>query len=261
MKIATTRVTLGMPQLDVYTLSEDWALATSVEQVWILLAHSMECKPSDWIDAKGDRMYCAVMALDIWFDLDDPFQEDDDVTIETEFLSIRKPHAWCEVRFSTGGRVKGCVRALTSFIKRDEAGSNKRFSKVRDIWTADDFNSDIVDNLLIQHHEAKTVLCDCKSVLDYEVNRIQDFNTADFLYFKNFVRISKAAEWRENRAGQTRLNSHRLCYYFGNVEDGETIRASVDRRGDDLTTELTDTDGKRLFLSRAIAPVVTIMQR
>ena len=261
MKTLTTTVTLGLPQLDVYTLSEDWALAAALEQVWILLAHSMGRKPSDWIDAKGDRMYGAVMALETLFDLDDPFREDDEVTVETELLSIRKPHAWGEIRFSTAGKVKGSVRLLTSFIKRSQAGSNKRFSKVRDIWTADDFNGDIVDELLIKHHEAKAIACDGNPSLDYEVNRIQDFNTADFLYFKNFVRISKAAEWRENRANPTRLNSHRSCYYFGNVEDGETICASVERRGDDLTTELTDTDGRRLFLSQATAPVVTIMQR
>lgn len=261
MKTLTTSVTLGLPQLDVYTLSEDWALAAALEQVWILLAHSMGRKPSDWIDAKGDRMYGAVMALETWFDLDDPFREDDEVTIDSDLLSIRKPHAWGEVRFSTAGKVKGGVRILTSFIKRREAGSNKRFSKVRDIWTADDFNGDIVDDLLVKHHEAKSIACNGKPAMDYEVNRIQDFNTADFLYFKNFVRISKAAEWRENRADPTRLNSHRFCYYFGNVEDGDTMRASVERWGDDLTTELTDTDGRRLFLSQATAPVVTIVRR
>lgn len=261
MNTRTATVTLGLPQLDVHTLSEDWALATALEQVWILLAHSMGRKPSDWIDSQGDRMYGAVMALETCFDLVDTFREDDVVTIETEILSIRKPHAWSEIRFIANNKQKGCVRLLTSFIKRRQTGSNKRFSKVRDIWTTDDFNDDIVENLLGKHHAAKSIQCKGQPAMEYEINRIQDFNTADFLYFKNFVRISKAAEWRYNRGEPTRLNSHRFCYYFGNVEDGERVHAFVERSEDEVVTELTDADGRRLFVSHATAPVISIAVR
>lgn len=132
-------VVLGLPHLDIHTLSEDWALAAALEQVWVLLARSMGRKPSDWRDARGDRMYGAVMALETWFDLNDTLREDDLVAIDTEILAVRKPHAWAEVRFAARGASRARVRLLTSFIKRHQNGSNKRFSKVRDIWTAEDF--------------------------------------------------------------------------------------------------------------------------
>jgi probable biosynthetic protein (TIGR04098 family) len=256
-----TEVTLGLPQLDIHTLSEDWALAAGLEQIWLLLAQSFGKKPSDWLDAQGDRMYGAVMALESRFDLSDPLREDDRVTLETEFLAIRKPHAWAEVRFRTGGKVKAEVRILTSFIKRQTKGSNKKFSKVRDIWQAEDLNGDVIDALLDRHHAAKTEAHATSPAMEYEVNRIQDFNTADFLYFKNFVRISKAAEWKQNRGNPVRLNATRQCFYFGNVEDGETMRARVARDGDTLVTELQDTEGRRLFLSLATAPLVEIAPR
>lgn len=253
--------TAGLPQLDIHTLSEDWALATALENHWILLARSMGLKPSDWIDSQGDRMYGAVIHLSTSFDLDNPLREDDAFEAQTTFLSIRKPHALSLTRFAVGDQVRAEVRLLSSFIKRQVRGSNKKFSKVRDIWTAEDFEGALVDAELDRHHAMKTHPAEGALAMEYEVNRIQDFNTADFLYFKNFVRISKAAEWRQNRGNPTRLNSHRDVWYFGNVEDGEVVMAHVGRSGDALSTVLTDVTGRRLFLSLGDAPPVTIAPR
>ena len=179
----------------------------------------------------------------------------------TEFLSIRKPHALSATRFTVDGKTKAEVRILSSFIKRKVKSSNKEFSKVRDIWTAEDFRGDLVDAELDRHHAVKSAEEAGALAMEYEVNRIQDFNTADFLYFKNFVRISKAAEWRQNRGQPVRLNQHRECWYFGNVDDGETVLAHVRREGDACTTLLFDRDQRRLFVSRATAPEVTTKPR
>lgn len=257
----TRHFTAGLPQLDIYTLSEDWALATALENHWIVLARSMGLKPSEWLDSQGDRMYGAVISLSTTFDLDDPLREDDAFAAETEFLAIRKPHALSVTRFTVAGKTKAEVRILSSFIKRKVKGSNKKFAKVREIWTAEDVNGELVDAALDRHHAMKSHPVAGDLAMTYEVNRIQDFNTADFLYFKNFVRISKAAEWRQNRGNPTRLNSHREVWYFGNVEDGEDVLAHVARAGDACTTELTDTAGRRLFVSVATAPVVGIAER
>ena len=251
----------GLPQLDIHTLSEDWALATALENHWIVLARSMGLKPSDWLDSQGDRMYGAVIYLSTGFDLENPLREDDAFAAETEFLSIRKPHALSSTRFTVDGHTKAEVRILSSFIKRKVKGSNKKFAKVRDIWTAEDVNIELIDAELDRHHAMKTHPADAPVALDYEVNRIQDFNTADFLYFKNFVRISKAAEWKQNRGNPVRLNSRRDCWYFGNVEDGDHVLAHVAREGSECTTMLSDLDSRRLFLSLAKTPLVTIAQR
>ncbi len=257
----TTHVIAGMPQLDIHTLSEDWALAQAMENHWIVLAGSLGLKPSDWIDSQGERMYAAVVYLSTAFDLDDPLREDDAFAAETEFLSIRKPHALSSTRFTVDGKVKAEVRILSSFIKRKQRGSNKKFAKVRDIWTAEDFNGELIDTELDRHHATKSLETRGELAMDYEVNRIQDFNTADFLYFKNFIRIAKAAEWRQNRGNPPRLNSRRDCWYFGNVEDGDSVLAHVGRAGDACTTVLSDAEGRRLFVSVATAPVVSIAPR
>ena len=256
-----THVTAGLPHLDIHTLSEDWALATALEGAWAILSRSLGLVPSRWIDTQGDRMYGAVMALETRFDLVDVMREDDLIAVETEILAIRKPHSWSVTRFAVGGVVKAEVWILTSFIKRSTRGSNKKFSKVRDLWTAEDVNGQMIGNLLDRHHAAKTQEAAVRPALVHEVNRIQDFNTADFLYFKNFVRIAKAAEWRENRGQPVRLNETRSCFYFGNVEDGEEIHALVGRQGDGAVTVLQDAGGRRLFLSQAVCPVVDIAVR
>ncbi|MBN2631545.1 MAG: hypothetical protein JXR75_13525 [Rhodobacteraceae bacterium] len=251
----------GLPQLDIFTLSEDWAVATALENHWRILSQSMGLKPSQWVDSQGDRIYSAVMWLSTWFDLDDVIREDDAFQAETEFLSVRKPHAISATKFVVDGKPKAEVQILTSLIKRKVKGSNKKFAKVREIWTAEDKNGALVDAELERHHAVKSQPFEGVLAMDYEVNRIQDFNTADFLYFKNFVRIAKAAEWRENRARDTRLNRMRQCWYFGNVGDGDIVHAHVARDGDRCESVLTDSDGNRLFFSLADAPVVTIPQR
>ena len=255
------QVIAGLPQLDIHTLSEDWALATALEGAWALLSRSLGLQPSRWLDTQGERMYGAVMALETRFDLTDVIREDDLITVETEILAIRKPHSWSVTRCAVGGVVKAEVWILTSFIKRSTRGSNKKFSRVRDLWTAEDMNGQMIDDLLDRHHAAKTVAAETRPALVYEVNRIQDFNTADFLYFKNFVRIAKAAEWRENRGQPARLNAARSCFYFGNVEDGEEIHAAVGRQGDAAVTVLHDASGRRLFLSQAVCPLIDIAVR
>ena len=255
------QITAGMPQLDIHTLSEDWALATAVEGVWLILSLSLGLAPSRWLDSQGERMYGAVMALQTRFDLADVIREDDLVEVQTECLAIRKPHSWSVTRFGVGGVVKAEVWILTSFIKRSTKGSNKKFSKVRDLWTAADVNGQMIDDLLERHHLAKTEAAAVQPVMVHEANRIQDFNAADILYFKNFVRIAKAAEWKENRGRPTRLNASRSCFYFGNVEDGDDIHAHVGRAGDAAVTVLQDADGRRLFLSLADCPLVQIAER
>ena len=255
------QVIAGMPQLDIHTLSEDWALATAVEGVWLILSQSLSLAPSRWLDSQGERMYGAVVALQTRFDLVDVIREDDLIEVQTEILAIRKPHSWSVTRYAVGGVVKAEVWILTSFIKRSTRGSNTKFSKVRDLWTAQDVNGQMIDDLLERHHLAKSEPAAAQPVMVHEVNRIQDFNAADFLYFKNFVRIAKAAEWRENRGQPARLNATRSCFYFGNVEDGEEIHADVGRQGDAAVTVLHDASGRRLFLSQAVCPLVDIAVR
>ncbi|MGB0410084.1 MAG: LnmK family bifunctional acyltransferase/decarboxylase, partial [Pikeienuella sp.] len=256
----------GLPQLDVVTLSEDWALATALENHWRLLADSMGLRPSEWLDRQGDRMYGAVIQLSTSFDLTNVMREDDAFDAETTFLSIRKPHALSSTKFVVDGVAKAEVRLLTSFIKRQVAGSNKKFSKVRDIWTADDFAGELVDDLLDQHHAMKSEPDRGEDAMVYEANRIQDFNTADFMYFKNYVRIAKAAEWRAARAAvaagePTHLNETRDCFFYGNVDDGQNVTSKVFTDGETYQTSHHSDDGRRIFLTRGVRKPVEIAVR
>lgn len=257
----TSHFIAALPQLDIHTLSEDWALATGLENHWRILADSLGLRPSQWIDTKGDRMYGAVIWLSTWFDLEDTLKEDEAFAAETEFLSIRKPHALSSTRFIVDGKAKAEVRLLSSFIKRQRKGSNKKFSKVRDLWTAEDVNIEATDALLERHHRMKDLPDAGDVAAEYEINRIQDFNTADFMYFKNYVRIAKAAEWRENRGRATVLNESRECFFYGNVEDGQTLSSRVSRDGASLQTTHHSDDGRRIFISRATCRAVQIAER
>ena len=257
--------TPGLPQLDVHTLSEDWALAASLEAHWILMADSLGRRPSEWIDSQGDRMYGAVMRLATGFDLEDTIHEDDTVTATCEIVAVRKPHALSLTTFAVDGKVKARIELLTSFIKRKVKGSNKKFAKTRELWEAPDFEGDRIDDMLDSHHAMKSapeVEGAGSSAHRIEVNRIRDFNTADFLYFKNFVQFAKAAEWAHGRGGPVRLNAERECWYYGNVEDGDVVETRVaEAEAGLLVAAHHAPDGRRIFLSRAHVAPVTIAAR
>lgn len=251
-----TDLVAAVTHLDIHTLSEDWVLASALANHWHLLAVSLGLPPSRWLDADGERMYAGVMALDLVFDLQAPVREDDLLEVETRLTAIRKPHAISETTFASGGRVRARIAFLTSFIRRSQRGSNKKFSKVRGIWQAEDFNVEAVEAWTEAHHAAKSFEPG-PVALTHEVNRIVDFNLADFMYFKNFVRIAKAAEYRANRGNPVRLNASRRCWFYGNVEDGQQVHACVTLHDDSVGTALLADDRRLLLVSRSDFPVCT----
>lgn len=241
--------TVGLPHLDFHTLSEDFALGHSMDCHWKMLANSLGLKASNWFDRKGDRMYAAAIYLSTWFDLEHPVGEDDECRVNSEMLAVRKPHALSTTRFLVNDTCRAEVRILTSFVKRNRAGSNKKLSVTRDIWLEEDFGGSRIDEILENHHQAKSMPDLGKTYGTTEINRAMDFNAADLFYFKNFVRIGKAMEWRQNRGSAPQLNVSRECYYYGNADDGEMIETRVARERAGGQTSHHTADGKRIFLS------------
>jgi len=95
----------------------------------------------------------------------------------------------------------------------------------------------------------------------YTVNWMVDFNTADFMYFKNYVRLARAAEWCVLRNQAPLLNATREFFFYGNVNDAETIESRVAIDGSKMQTCHHAQDGKRIFLSNASVAPVNIQQR
>jgi probable biosynthetic protein (TIGR04098 family) len=256
--------TAGMPQLDLVTLREDWALATAAECHWSLLAQSLGLPPSRWFDTQGDRMYAGVVHLASTFDLKNPVREDDRVTALTRLTAIRKPHALSTTVFEVAGTVRAELRLLTSFVKRSETGSNKKLVRVRDLWMTADHGGDEIDLLLQRHHQQKA-LPDLGAVLmHHEANRMTDFNAADLFYFSNFVRLAKAAEWRllrQSASGGATHTARREAWFYGNANDGDQLQSRAALQGAALQTSHHAPDGRRIFLSQAEVQPFTITPR
>ena len=251
----------GLPHLDIFTLSEVWALGEALHGVWQALAQSLGAPPGQWRDDEGRRIYAAVMALTIRTDLAHPVIEDDALLWDSRLLAIRKPHAVGETVFSVDGTARMTVRLLTSLVRRDVTGSNKKLSKVRERWVAPDVEAALVDNWLDRHHRAKGARLSGVPVLRHQANRLADFNAADLFYFRNFVAVARAAEWQENRKLPPRLAASRDAFFFGNVDDGEGMLARVAREGPACRTELFRDDDTLIFISESVAPVVDIPLR
>ncbi|MFD1740197.1 LnmK family bifunctional acyltransferase/decarboxylase [Cypionkella sinensis] len=237
-----------LPLLDAVTLSEDWALSAALAAHWRLLAKQLGRKPSDWFDEKGERMYAAVLWVNTRFDVARPVREDDRIAMTTAITSLRKPHALSETRFVVDGTERAHISALTCFVKRSHAGSNRKLSKVRNVWRTPDQNGARIEDVLDRHHQHKTLEAPMTAVEPYCVNRARDFNAADLFYFRNYIRIAKATEWQHD-AGQPPESMTRECWFFGNVDDGERLSVGFGRHDGAGVVSITDDDGQRLFLS------------
>jgi probable biosynthetic protein (TIGR04098 family) len=256
-------VIAGLPSLDVYTLSETWALGEALHALWARIGASLGLPPSRWLDDDGRRIYAAVMALSTETDLDYPVAEDAQITADTRMVAVRKPHAIGETVFSADGRPVMTVRLLTSLVRRDTAGSNKKLSKVRTLWQAPDLDAAAVDGWLAQHHAMKDQrLAEAAPVLRHEANRLADFNAADLFYFRNFVHLARAAEWKEARGtANPPMAARRDVFFYGNLDDGDEMVARVARDGDTCRTELARADGGFLCLSVSRTQPVTMQVR
>ncbi len=178
--------------------------------------------------------------------------------VESRILGIRKPHAWSEFCCTVNGKAKASVCVLASFIRREAHGSNKMFSKVRDVWTAEDVNPELFERrTLAQHHHAKTEM-HCTERVGARSEPLVDFNAAGLFYFRNYVRPGPSGKWRENRGKPDRLNAERHAYFFGNVDDGETMAGPLGREGRQRCRGGSGSGGRRLFLSLATTQSVTI---
>ena len=260
-QLISCSATVGMPHLDICTLSEVWALGEAMHGIWLALAQSLGAPPGQWKDDEGRRIYAAAMALTIRTDLGHPALEDDVVTWDSRLVAIRKPHAIGETVFSVDGSPRMTVRLLTSLVRREVAGSNKRLSKVRDRWTAPDWEPAAVDDWLARHHAAKGARLTGPAILRHAANRLADFNAADLFYFRGFVEVARSAEWAENRGRPLRLAASRDAFFFGNVDDGDGMVARVQRGGDACRTEVFREDGALIFVSDTDAPLVDILVR
>lgn len=251
----------GMPHLDVHTLQEDWALSAAAEQHWLLLSDSLGATPSKWLDNKGQRMYAALTYVSSWFDLQNPVLEDDQVLVESEMLGIRKPHSKVRTEFKVDGEVKVAIETQSVFVRRDVPGDNKKFSKVRDVWSQADRNTEAVDATLSRHHDMKSHADQGDVVHAVEVARFPDFNNADLMYFKNYVRLARTAEWKEMRGRDIRLPAFREAFFYGNANDGEKVETRVHADGDTLVTAHYLNGTQRFFLSVSRTEPVSIRLR
>ncbi|MCP5072652.1 MAG: hypothetical protein GY947_05060 [Rhodobacteraceae bacterium] len=257
----SAEVTAGLPHLSIYTLSEDWMLAQALYLHWQLIARGLGKPPSQWFDTKGERMYAAVVYLQTWFDHSAPVGEDDVVTCKSELEALRKPHSLCKTTFYVNGTARASVTMISSMVKRDIAGSNKKLSKVRDLWLTKDFNDARLEAHFERHHEIKSLSIADGVVSHSTANRLRDFNAADLFYFKNFVRVAAAAEWACNPPEATYLNTVRDCWFFGNVDDGDTIVTTVTAKGDSVKTAHKSDSGKLLFVCHSSRQMVDIPVR
>lgn len=252
----------AIPHLDPYTISEDRVIEIASFALWENLSASMGLRPSQWIDSKGDRMYAAIMYCKTDFDLSEPTLEDAVIEVKADIVAIRKPHLMGVCTFVVDGREIARCKLLSSFIKRQVKGSNKKFSKVRDVWTAEDMNTQEIEDMLARHHQVKSTEQHGEAVLSYKANRATDFNTADFMYFKNYTRHIKSAEWQFSDGELTRMTKSREAFYYGNVDDGMGFEVTVAQTGEDhFQSSIVAEDGRRIYLSLTEVETVDIPVR
>lgn len=242
----------GMPHLGFFSLSESFANAQAVDNHWRCLGDILGKSPSNWYDETGDRIYAAVLHLQMQRDLDHPVEEDDTVVVETNLTAARRPYSMCETVYKVNARVIHKVTTLCVLVKRDTIGTNKKFAKVRSFWGGEDLHPDEIDALLERHSLLKDGEKHGEWVVDHKVNRSVDFNAADLFYFRNFVQFALHNEWEQQDRSAPQLAARRDCWFYGNVDDGDTFQTlNVNTHGEVIETLIRKADDQLLFRSFA----------
>lgn len=217
-------VTLGMAQLAVQGLSEDWWLKHLGDVHWQLIADAMGQKDTVFRDAQGRQLYAAFCATEF----DQLSVEHSQLGAQAQVHSTLWAAGKSRMQSSHVLRIQGQdilrVRLVTTFVVHEKAGTNSSISRAQPrllpvLPQAPD--------TFAQHAAKLTRLYKTPELTEPQTTITPsvgtDFNAVGLLYFPSFSRFLETAEHQLRPSPKWAPVRKRLVLYFGNIEVGETV--------------------------------------
>lgn len=238
---------IGMPQLALGGLSENWLLKECGHQHWLALAKRLDLPAPNFVDQQGRHMYAAFLVVKISNAALHQVTENSRLWIETQLTRVSPSRSYSrhdlyleEGDMDSSGIDRqpiAQVALLSSFVSRSELGNNQ--SVARSEMAKGDWSANEAASQMMALHKAGRTLSDAAlSVSErpflYQPCPYADFNGADFLYFAQFQAVMDRAERffqsdlqvlnhtsERNRLALWQTVERTICYYGNiNLDDG-----------------------------------------
>ena len=241
-------ITLGMPQLGPYGLSENWLLRHLGDGHWGIICEALGRHSRDMVDKDGSRLYasfarvCWTSTLPL-----SKYRESDGLTGWVEMVRCGDGVFLSTVNLS--GTAGGAISArLGSIFTRREGTSNDRLLASAPVIFDNCAIPDVeVTPRFIEEHRllraGKSTLhrfmnldfdtgADAGEAVNYQINGYQDFNGANLLYFASYPTIADICASRTRYVAEQFGFSEfvtgsapigRDIFYFGNANLGDWI--------------------------------------
>jgi probable biosynthetic protein (TIGR04099 family) len=238
---------IGMPQLALGGLSENWLLKECGHLHWLALAKRLDLPAPNFVDQQGRHMYAAFLVVKISNAALHQVTENSRLWIETQLTRVSPSRSYSRhdlyLEDVAIGRVNADrqpvaqVALLSSFVNRSELGNNQSVARgemAKGDWSANEAAS----QMMAQHKAGRTLPDAAFSVsavpFVYQPCPYADFNGADFLYFAQFQAVMDRAERffqsdlqafnrtsERNSLALWQTIERTICYYGNiNLDDG-----------------------------------------
>lgn len=227
---------LGMPQLALGGLSENWLLKELGDRHWMLLARMAGREVPDFRDADGAPVYAAFSALSVKEADFAALGENDRLTIRSDIARVSHTQCLSRHALSRAGRPVGRVDLVSAFVRRATGGGNHTVARVAlDAFPppaapAPDGLAAMAAALRAGRLAAPPGFAfdgaPIRGGFEIDPCPVQDFNGAGFLYFASFVAFVDRAEWHfDGRRAPRAATLRREVFFSGNIDPGERLRA------------------------------------
>ncbi len=217
-------VQVGMPQMALGCLSENWLLKELGDLHWESLCSSLGHSSSTLVDSQDRRLYATFVRICI--ELDDSlkgFPEGDEMMFSADMMRFGRSTVQSNIAIE-GGHSSGRATLLTTFSVRARGDSNalmksEPVGEYRDMESASELSSFFTDYSSVRSEYGRCV-SNGEPPQDrlYRVNPYMDSNGANLLYFAAYQSMTDLLTLREHPDEVDVFTKRRDIYYFRNSE-------------------------------------------
>ncbi len=245
---------LGMAEMGIAGLSEQWLMRRAGDLHWRLIARAMGQREAVFACAEGGPLYAAFCATRLTLDRPELPRLGGGIALAARLFRVGRGRLGSLVEIQCEGESVGWVALVSAFVGRGEGGGNRSLVRrnPRALAVPGDTMPEL-DALAARAARAAAMLRAARlpgpDTWLTPCPRL-DFNAAGLLYFPSFAGLADRAEFARGSAADGLLLG-RETYYFGNVDPGEPIGFHLAARPNARRAIATGRDGRPLAMLRS----------
>lgn len=222
-------IQVGMPQMALGCLSENWLLKELGDLHWDKLCHSLRRPSNDLVDSQDRRLYATFIRIRI--ELEESlkaFPEGDEINFSIDMSRFGRSTVQSTIAIA-GKYSTGTATLLTTFSVRTSEGRNALMKsepagEYHDIESATDISAFMTEYFDIRAEHGKRVNeVEPQSPAAYQINPYTDSNGANLLYFAAYQNVADFLALRHYPDEVDLVTKQRDIYYFQNSDLTDAI--------------------------------------